>query len=73
MQGYNTFFTFSQLSLINYKYVPIYRGNDVVLIVAHHSNSISLKTTNKILILINIITNINNKLKLVYIYIRILF
>lgn len=27
MQGYNTFFTFSQLSLINYKYVPIYRGN----------------------------------------------
>ena len=53
MQGYNTFFTFSQLSLINYKYVPIYRGNcdDVVLIVAQYYNSIinSLKTTNKIL------------------------
>ena len=44
MQGYNTFFTFSQLSLINYKYVPIYRGNcdDVVLIVAHSNSIISL-------------------------------
>ena len=51
MQGYNTFFTFSQLSLINYKYVPIYRGNcdDVVLIVAHSTSSIISLKTNKIL------------------------